>query len=280
MHVYRYTAGEPGLYVNSYLVELDEAVVAVDAGLLVPDAQAFRARLDALGKPLAAVLVTHAHPDHYNGVGVLVEGLDVAVHATADVARVIAEIHEAKNAQWAPVYGDAWPRDTRLPDATVGDGETLAIGGAGLRVHDLGPGESHAASLIVVEAPDAAPVAFIGDLAYSGVHAYNADGHSAAWLAALDRAAGRLAGVDLLSPGHGEPGGRELLAAQRRYQLMLREAVRNLAAGADHLDEAATRELTARMTSFLPGAPLEWLVGLSADPVAAELAAEAGPAAA
>jgi len=146
-------------------------------------------------------------------------------------------------------------------------------------VHDLGPGESHAASLIVVEAPGAAPVAFIGDLAYSGIHAYNADGHSAAWLAALDHAAGPLAGVDLLYPGHGEPGGHELLAAQRRYQLMLREAVRNLAAGADHLDEAATRELTARMTSFLPGAPLEWLVGLSADPVAAELAAEGAAAA-
>jgi hypothetical protein len=55
---------------------------------------------------------------------------------------------------------------------------------------------------------------------------------------------------------------------------MLREAVRNLADGEASLSDAAKQELTARMTAFLPDPALAWLVGLSADAVAAELAAE------
>jgi hypothetical protein len=55
---------------------------------------------------------------------------------------------------------------------------------------------------------------------------------------------------------------------------MLRETVRNLAGGAPSLSDAAKEQLTARMSAFLPDPALEWLVGLSADAVAAELTAE------
>jgi hypothetical protein len=46
MHTYR--SGEPGLFVNSYLVEGAEGVVAIDDPLLLSDGRAFRARLEAL----------------------------------------------------------------------------------------------------------------------------------------------------------------------------------------------------------------------------------------
>jgi glyoxylase-like metal-dependent hydrolase (beta-lactamase superfamily II) len=47
-------------------------VVAVDALLTETDSRSLRARLERLGKPLLAVLLTHGHPDHYNGVTKLV----------------------------------------------------------------------------------------------------------------------------------------------------------------------------------------------------------------
>src|SRR6202035_2209824 len=50
--VHTYTAAEPGIFVNSYLLETVAGVVLVDAGLLVSDARALAARLAALGKPL------------------------------------------------------------------------------------------------------------------------------------------------------------------------------------------------------------------------------------
>ena len=72
--VHTYRSGETGLFVNSYLVEGTEGVVAIDAPLLLSDGRAFRARLEALRKPLLGVLVTHPHPDHYNTISELLAG--------------------------------------------------------------------------------------------------------------------------------------------------------------------------------------------------------------
>jgi glyoxylase-like metal-dependent hydrolase (beta-lactamase superfamily II) len=111
--IYTYTAAATGLFVNSYLVETDDGVVAIDAGLLVSDARAFRARLDALHQPLLAVLVTHGHPDHFNGVVELVRGQgDVPIYATPEGKAVIDEVAEPKRAQWSPTYGAQWPTET------------------------------------------------------------------------------------------------------------------------------------------------------------------------
>ena len=107
--VHAYRAAESGLYVNSYLVEGESGVVVVDTSLLVSDIETLRARLRALRKPLLAILVTHAHPDHFNGVLGLVQDKQVPVYATAGVGRVIEEIADAKRAQWSPVYGTEWP---------------------------------------------------------------------------------------------------------------------------------------------------------------------------
>ena len=224
---------------------------------------------------MLAVLVTRGHPDHFNGVVELVRGQgDVPIYATPEGKAVIDEVAEPKRAQWSPTYGDEWPTETAYPNATVADNETLAIGGLRIRAHELGPCESASEAVYVVEADDGAPVAFTGDLFYNGHHSYNADGLTAAWLDALDRAPPLLAGIATLHPGHGRPAGLEALDAQRRYQLMLREAVRNLADGEPALSAAAKEELTARMSAFLPDPALAWLVALSADAVAAELSAE------
>ena len=46
-----------------------------------PTSRALRAQVESLQKPLLAVLVTHAHPDHYGGVVELVGGDDLPVIA-------------------------------------------------------------------------------------------------------------------------------------------------------------------------------------------------------
>jgi glyoxylase-like metal-dependent hydrolase (beta-lactamase superfamily II) len=271
--VITYTAGESGLYVNSYLVETPAGVVAIDAGLLVSDARAFRARLDATGKPLLAVFVTHGHPDHFNGVVEIVRGrADVPIYATPQGKRVIEEVADAKRAQWGPTYGDEWPAETAYPNSVVADGETVELDGLSIRVHELGPCESPSEAVFVVEAAGQAPVAFTGDLFYNGLHAYNADGLSGPWLGALDRARPLVARTAELYPGHGRPCGLDALDDQRRYELFLRAAVRELAAGDVELSDTAKEELTARLCRFAGHERLSWLVGLSADAVAAELA--------
>jgi hypothetical protein len=57
------------------------------------------------------------------------------------------------------------------------------------------------------------------------------------------------------------------------YRLYYREVVRRLSGGRPQLSEAAKSVLEAAMDTFLPSAPLTWMIGLGADAVARELAA-------
>jgi glyoxylase-like metal-dependent hydrolase (beta-lactamase superfamily II) len=274
--VHTYRAAEPGLHVNSYLVEGESGVVVVDTSLLVSDIEALRARLRALRKPLLAIVVTHAHPDHFNGVLGLVRDREVPVYATAGVGRAIEEIAGVKRAQWSPVYGPEWPAETYYPNSLLADGDRVQLDEMSFTVRDIGPAESHADSYLVLTADEGAAVAFTGDLAFHGMHPYTADGHSGTWLAALDVLGGDLAGAAALYPGHGDPAGRGLLADQRRYLLYYREVIRRPSGGEPQLSEAAKSELSTALQAFLPDAPLTWMIELGADAVAAELAAANG----
>jgi glyoxylase-like metal-dependent hydrolase (beta-lactamase superfamily II) len=269
--IHTYTAAEAGLFVNSYLLETADGVVLVDANLLLSDVRALAARIAALHKPLLGVLVTHAHPDHFNGLPLLA-GSDVPVYAAHDVADTIARIADAKRAQWQPVYGDEWPGQHRVPDHRMSTGDTVELGGLRLRMHAVGAAESHADSYFTID-----DRAFIGDLAFHGTHPYTADGHTDRWLTALDTVTDALDGATLY-PGHGAPGDVGMLAEQRRYLMMYRETIGRLAAGAPTVTDAQREELTAVMTRFLPGAPLTWMIGLGADAVAAEIAGQAAAA--
>ena len=140
--VHTYRSGESGLFVNSYLVEGAEGVVAIDAPLLLSDGRAFRARLEALNKPLLGVLVTHPHPDHYNTVTELVAGEEVPVVAHRDVDREIREKDDAKRAQWGPIFGDEWPASATFPTRTVSDEEVVELGDLRFTAWDFGPCES------------------------------------------------------------------------------------------------------------------------------------------
>ena len=273
--VHTYRSGETGLFVNSYLVEGAGGVVAVDAPLLLSDGRAFRARLEALGKPLVGVLVTHPHPDHYNTITELVAGADVPVIAHRDVDREIRAQDDAKRAQWGPMFGHEWPASATFPNRTVADEESVEFGDLRFTAWDFGPCESESETVWLLDGGD---TAFVGDLAFNGTHAYLADGHTDAWLAALDRAEEALAGVRTLYVGHGPPAAPAVLADQRRYLLMAREAIGRIAGGRAQLSEDEANRVASVMERYLPGAPLTWLVVAGASAVAAELAQETAAA--
>jgi glyoxylase-like metal-dependent hydrolase (beta-lactamase superfamily II) len=273
--VHTYRSGESGLFVNSYLVEGAEGVVAVDAPLLLSDGRAFRARLEALNKPLLGVLVTHPHPDHYNTIGDLLAGDEVPVIAHRDVDREIRAKDEAKRAQWRPMFGDEWPASATFPTGTVSDEESVALGDLRFTAWDFGACESESETVWLLDGGD---IAFVGDLAFNGTHAYLADAHTDAWLDAIDRVEEALAGVRRLYVGHGAPAVPAVLADQRRYLLMAREVIARVADGRAQLNEEEANRVTSLMERYLPSAPLSWLVGAGASAVAAELAQEAAAA--
>ena len=78
--------------------------------------------------------------------------------------------------------------------------------------------------------------------------------------------------------GHGPCLVPSDLADQRRYLLMVREAIAQVGSGRAELSENEVNRVVSLMERYLPGAPLSWLVGAGAAAVAAELAHETAPA--
>lgn len=272
--IHIHSSGPDTFLTNAFLVETANSLVAIDAMMTVSDAQGLRARADAIGKPLRAVLITHGHPDHYNGTTDLIRDLEgVEVITTSGVEAVMHRIDDAKEVQWKPVFGDDWPAQRTFPTRLLKDGETWLIDDVPFVVHELGPGESHWDIFWLVGAKT--PVAFVGDVVFNGVHSFMNDGHTAQWLKTLDVLEAGLAGVATLYTGHGNAGQPEaLIAAQRRYLKHYRNTVRELAKGADHLDDEAKAELSRAMKEILPTNDLDIFITAGADAVAAELAAE------
>jgi glyoxylase-like metal-dependent hydrolase (beta-lactamase superfamily II) len=232
-------------------------------------------RLEALRKPLLGVLVTHPHPDHYNTIGELLAGEAVPVIAHRDVDREIRAQDDAKRTQWGPMFGDEWPASATFPNRTVSDEESVALGDLRFTAWDFGPCESESETVWLLGDGDRA---FVGDLAFNGTHAYLADGRTNAWLRAMDRAQEALAGVQTLYVGHGAPAVPAVLADQRRYLLMAREAIGRVSEGRAQLTEDEANRVVSLMERYLPGAPLSWLVGAGASAVATELAQETAAA--
>ena len=270
--IHTHASGEEGLTVNAYLVETENGAVAVDATLTVSEARAFRAELEALHKPLLAVLLTHPHGDHVAGVTELVGSPEVPILALPSVEKVMRETEEEKHAQWSPVFGDEWIPKWTYPNRFVKDCETVEFDGVTFRVHDLGPGgDSDANSMWIIE--NGGPrVAFAGDIAFNSTHSYIADGYVLAWLANLENVRALLTDVERIYPGHGAEASLDLLETQKAYLLTYCAAVKELSDGAPSLTEAAGEELERRMEEYLPDAPLKFMIDLSADAVAAELA--------
>lgn len=269
--VHRHSGGEQDVLANAYLIETQGGVIAVDATMTVAESRKLRGELDALHKPLLAVLVTHGHPDHYGGVTGLVGADDVPVIATREVDRIIRRDDQAKG-EALKNAGIPWAERRTFPNKQVESGESVVLGGLRFTAHDAGPGESHADAYWVM---DGSPkVAFVGDLAVNRVHAFLADGHSGAWLEKLGAIKSALvkSGVSRIYPGHGEPGGVELFDWTRAYLTEYRRNVGELAGGKPALSAAQKEELSRRMAAFLPENRVPQFVTRSADPVAAELA--------
>lgn len=142
---------------NAYLVGCAETGewVAIDPG---GEAEAMVGALDEAGGRPEAILLTHAHLDHLEGVAVLAARFDAPIH-----------LHPSDR----PLY-DAAPQQAAMfghqvrtpppPDADLSDGQVFRFGACELEVRHV-PGHSPGHVLLYSEA---AGVAFVGDVVFAG----------------------------------------------------------------------------------------------------------------
>jgi glyoxylase-like metal-dependent hydrolase (beta-lactamase superfamily II) len=264
--IHRFPEQPEGAFVNAYLVETTNGVVAVDGLLTVSAAKEMRAGLERLGKPLLAALVTHSHPDHYVGLGELLAGYDVPIVAPQGVIDTIAADDATKDQIIGPMFGDEWPTNRVFPNTPIGDGHSLTVDEVTFTVIDLGPSESpHDSPWLMGE--DEKKV-FLGDQIYDHTHCYLADGFYAEWLANIEQLRARFPEDAIFYIGHGGPVGGDMWDWQRGYIELFADTVSN----ADWSDpEQAKAAVVAEMKAYEPSDELQFLMELSIEPLAAKL---------
>ncbi len=210
------TEQEVAFPVVAYIFERPEGLVVVDALLTDLASKELRAEVGAIGKPLQAALLAHPHPDHYAGLGNLVEALDAPTFAVPGVNDVVRRDDAAKDALISGMFGPEWPTNRSFPTETVIEGSTLDYGpGLSFQVTDIGPAESFHDSVFVLEAE--ASVAFVCDRIFSLKHAYMSDVQNSSKLAAIDQPMAKMAEDTLLFVGYGMPATPALLQWQKTY---------------------------------------------------------------
>ena len=182
--IHRWTS--PGLgSVNTYWIEAPNGVVVIDGQRELSKARAVRAEIEATGKSIAAVILTHPHPDHFGGIGVFApQGSNVPVYGSAETRDSIAQDRFGLVKASHQVVGDDFPAEVTLPDHLTSDGDTVEAAGLTLELREWGEGEAECMTLVHLPA---ARALFCADVVQDRMTAFLLEGRSSAWLMQLQR---------------------------------------------------------------------------------------------
>lgn len=270
--VTRLTSDALGMIVNVYLVEGADGVVLIDGAISRGFAASVREVIAATGKPLLGAILTHGHPDHFCGIGEILAGAEVPIFALPGaIAQVDARWEEAVPGMRA-AFGTDFPETLRRPDTPVADGETVRLGDLAFTVRAYGPAESDCDATWTLHTGETADTVFSGDLVYHNMHVFMQDGHAEHWLAALARLARAHARGTRFHPGHGTPGGHELIHWTAAYIRMYLGAMRDALADDPGFGHAAQVRLMQAIRSYLPSEDLIDLAQFRLDLTARNLA--------
>ncbi|MEV1001603.1 MBL fold metallo-hydrolase [Nonomuraea sp. NPDC050202] len=263
---------------NTYWMRAPEGLILFDTLRTLTDARQALARIRDTGQPVAAILLTHAHPDHVGGAGIFKEAFPRApIYASEASAKAMREDRRGLYALTRSLPGSDFPSELTHPDKVFRAGATLTIAGTRLRTAEFPHAESDAAT--VYYEPESRTL-FPGDLLGNRVTPALVEGHSCGWLVQLDRLRERYPAAGLAHPGHGAPApARDLISRQQAYikhfRGLVKRAVRESSPAGRRVTRAERRAIIAAMGRAHPRHPrvasLPTLMEENVKAVAAEL---------
>ena len=268
--IHTYTSSEPMLKVNAFIVEGQKELVIVDTTLTMSDSKSLKKLADSLGKRIAAILITHGHPDHIAGTYNIALNGEIPIFSIVSVKKLMKDTEASKHQQWSAMFGDEWVPKWVYPNQSVSDGESVTIAGLKFTVTDIGAGgDSDANSFWLLE--DENKAAFLGDFLYKQNHTYMNDGSILRWLANLERYSDLLKEFKSYYIGHGRTCVFADIYNQKEYLLKYCENVLKATNGTAIFTQDNKQQFEKTMLSLYPSYGCQFMVGLSAEKVASEL---------
>ncbi len=210
--------------VNTYWIETPlGGLIVIDVQRdLIHAAQALAA-VKAVGKPVHAILITHAHPDHYTGLGLFREAFPgVPVYSSKATADAIRNDTYGANAGEQADAPDITPRYFVAPGITFEADTTLQIDGLTIITRELGAGEAAATTAYYLPATREL---FTGDAILNRLHGPLREAHTGQWLGIIDRLDAMYPNVTIVHPGHGASGPKEPMFDDERMYLRTCRAI-------------------------------------------------------
>jgi glyoxylase-like metal-dependent hydrolase (beta-lactamase superfamily II) len=248
--------------VNTHWVETPSGLIVIDVQRDLGHAKEALAEVKKLNKPVLAVFVSHAHPDHYAGVGLFKDAFPkAAVWSSKLTLDTIRNDHYGFNKLAAQLAKGNFPDPVVLPDHTFKDNETLTIDGVQIVTREMGQAESNGSTVFYLPATGDV---YAGDLVLNRMHGFFYEGATLANLAVLDRMRTLFPRAKTMHPGHGDTGPvAEILNRHRDYIVTARQLAADALARQGNTAAAQTTVLQAlkkRYPSFgIPGGQSDML---------------------
>jgi glyoxylase-like metal-dependent hydrolase (beta-lactamase superfamily II) len=230
---------------SSTLIYGEREAVLVDSFLTVEQTNGLADAIAASGKTLKAIYVTHAHGDHFFGLGILQRRFPnaKALATAAVVERMKLQVTPEKlNGRWRKLFPNQIPDVISVADPL--DGDEIDLEGNKLIVVRVGHTDTDDSTFLHV--PSIGLVA-AGDAVYNGIHPFLNEStrqNRLEWIAALDK-------IDALKPsavvaGHKIPSNDDSPHSVEETRQYLRDFIR--------LNDTTktARELYDRMLELYP----------------------------
>jgi glyoxylase-like metal-dependent hydrolase (beta-lactamase superfamily II) len=209
------------------LISGENDAVLVDVPYTFGQIERVRNWIQDSGKTLRYVYITHAHGDHWLGVGELLSSFPgVTVYATpGTLGRMEHEATVGREKLWDAVFPGLVPASPLIAEAVPADG--FEIEGNRLVPIELGHTDTDDTTALWVPSLE---LVVAGDSVYNGVHQYvleSSEEGFASWLAALDTIAALK--PKFVVAGHKAPGASDDPASIEETRAYLKDAQHLLA---------------------------------------------------
>jgi len=189
---------------SATLIYGEHDAVLIDCFLTIDQSKQLIDLINASGKNLTYIYITHPHGDHFFGLKLMLDHFPgaKAITAASSVADMLAHIApEAVSTFWRSRFPGQIADELVVPDALEGD--SFELEGNQLQLIEAGFTDTHNSTSIWVPS---IRLIVAGDVVYNGIHAYLTETTSVTrkeWVNALDGLA--LLKPDYVVSGHKKP---------------------------------------------------------------------------